>query len=199
MKTSPTTEKYSAIIDDLLAAAPLNELGPGKPVVAMRERLADVSVQNVFAPHALQDRTMAEACLSGLWLRFDFLDESHEISQSIHSATGSFWHGIMHRREPDYGNAKYWFHRVGPHPSFPAIHAAVREWAMSQAAAEIKAEPAAAFLANSADWDPFKFVDLAESASRGRSKGASLCREVQRIEWETLFDFCFSAATGKSS
>src|SRR4051812_19203395 len=122
MKATSIGREFSKGIDDLIAIAPLNELGPGKPVAAMREQLEGLSLQNAFAPHPIKDRSMAEACLSGLWLRFDYLDESHEISQSIHNATGSFWHGIMHRREPEYGNAKYWFHRVGQHPAFPAIH-----------------------------------------------------------------------------
>jgi hypothetical protein len=199
MRSGLKIERYSSEIDELLATAPLNELGPGKPVVAERKRLENLSIETALAPHPVKDRTSAEACLAGLWLRFDFLDESHEISQSIRNATGSFWHGIMHRREPDYGNAKYWFHRVGPHPAFPTIQDAVREYALNDGAAEIKAEPAAAFLASSANWDPFKLVDLVESASRGRTKCAKLCREVQRIEWEALFDFCFAAAIGKSA
>ena len=62
---------------------------------------------------------MAEGCLAGLWLLYDFLDESHTISQSLDTLEGSYWHGIMHRREPDYENAKYWFRRVPVHP----IHA----------------------------------------------------------------------------
>ena len=54
--------------------------------------------------------------LAGLWLLADDLDRSHTISQSIDTPTGSYWHAILHRREGDFGNAKYWFHRVGNHP-----------------------------------------------------------------------------------
>jgi hypothetical protein len=53
---------------------------------------------------------------AGLWLLAGELDRSHEVSQSLETAEGSFWHGIMHRREGDFGNAKYWFRKVGRHP-----------------------------------------------------------------------------------
>ncbi|HRI88038.1 MAG TPA: hypothetical protein PLJ47_16055 [Candidatus Hydrogenedentes bacterium] len=58
---------------------------------------------------------------AGLWLYVDELDMSHEISQGINGATGSFWHGIMHRREGDFGNSHYWFARVGKHPAMAKI------------------------------------------------------------------------------
>ncbi|NUM54419.1 MAG: hypothetical protein HUU46_12295 [Candidatus Hydrogenedentes bacterium] len=58
---------------------------------------------------------------AGLWLYVDELDRSHKISQGIDDATGSFWHGIMHRREGDFGNSHYWFHRVGKHPAMARI------------------------------------------------------------------------------
>ena len=54
--------------------------------------------------------------LAGLWLYVDDLDRSHTISQDIHTPTGSYWHAIMHRREGDFWNAKYWFRKVGNHP-----------------------------------------------------------------------------------
>ena len=125
-----------------LADAPLNELGPGKPLAAQRKKLEALSIDTDFAPHKVVERTMAKACLAGLWLRFDFLDESHSISQEIKTPTGSFWHGILHRREPDFDNAKYWFHRVGEHPVFAPLCAAA--WKIT--AATNPAEPAAKFL-----------------------------------------------------
>jgi hypothetical protein len=50
---------------------------------------------------------------AGLWLYVDELDRSHRVSQSIESHAGAYWHGIMHRREGDFSNAKYWFRRSG--------------------------------------------------------------------------------------
>ena len=64
---------------------------------------------------------MAACCIAGVWLLHDFLDESHTISQGIDTPSGSFWHAIMHRREGDFSNAKYWFRRVGQHPVFDAL------------------------------------------------------------------------------
>ena len=54
---------------------------------------------------------------AGLLLYIDDLDGSHERSQSIESDEGSYWHGIMHRREGDFWNSKYWFRRAGSLPS----------------------------------------------------------------------------------
>src|SRR5579871_5932029 len=57
----------------------------------------------------------ALAALSGLWLWVDALDECHKIAQDLVSPTGSFWHAIMHRREGDFSNSKYWYHRCPNH------------------------------------------------------------------------------------
>ena len=57
---------------------------------------------------------------AGLWLYVDSLDRSHTISQSIHDSTGSYWHGIMHRREGDFSNSHYWMRRAASHPLIAA-------------------------------------------------------------------------------
>lgn len=61
------------------------------------------------------------ALQSALWLYVDELDRSHSISQDIDDATGSYWHGIMHRREGDFPNAHYWFRKVGSHPAIKEL------------------------------------------------------------------------------
>jgi len=45
------------------------------------------------------------------------LAEAHEIAQNDESELGNYWHGIMHRLEGDYGNAKYWFRKAGDWPA----------------------------------------------------------------------------------
>ena len=46
--------------------------------------------------------------VAGIWLYVDDLDRSHTISQSLDTVEGSLWHAIMHRRESDFSNSKYW-------------------------------------------------------------------------------------------
>lgn len=117
----------------------------------------------------------AEAALSGLWLYFSCLEESHALSQEIGSAEGSFWHGILHRQEPDPGNAGYWFRRVGAHPVFPLL----------QAAADGLGYP------GGSRWDPLAFIDYCEQARRRPGSAEErIALEVQRAEWQLLFDYC---------
>lgn len=81
--------------------------------------------------HAAQ-RVARVALEAGARLLADDLDGSHRCSQSIEGEgehrTGDYWHAIMHRREPDYGNSRYWFRRVGLHPAFAAVVAELLHW-----------------------------------------------------------------------
>lgn len=128
-----------------------------------------------------------EASLSGLYLYFSCLDESHAISQSIDSVEGSFWHGIMHRQEPDANNARYWFRRVPSHPIFTQLAAG---------AADIEARFPKAGVSFEGRWDPIRFVEIADRARREPdSPLARMALELQRLEWQLLFDYCASAGS----
>jgi hypothetical protein len=45
-------------------------------------------------------------------------------------------------------------------------------------------------------WDPFAFVDECQAAVRGKSNAFERCLDLQQLEWELLFDYCFQAAIG---
>ncbi len=50
-------------------------------------------------------------------------DAAHEIVQAIDSPVGSYLHGILHRAEGDYSNARYWFIRSNGLPKQLGIDA----------------------------------------------------------------------------
>jgi hypothetical protein len=184
------TSSLPPALAELVPADRLNELGPGQPDEAAYKLLKDLTRAKAFTPHPVKDPAMAQACLAGLWLLHDYVDEAHRISQDLPSAEGSYWHGLVHRREPDYGNSKYWFRRVGNHAIFPALQKEAQALARDGASRE------AAFLAEQSQWDPYAFIDLCESASGPSSQDALLCRQIQRREWELLFEWCYAKATG---
>jgi hypothetical protein len=70
-------------------------------------------VEEILRHPALADRP---ELATGLWLYVDNLERSHTISQSIETPTGSYWHGIMHRREGDFSNSHHWMRRAASHP-----------------------------------------------------------------------------------
>lgn len=120
--------------------------------------------------------------LAGLYLYFSCRDEAHEVAQSDSSTEGSYWHAIVHRQEPDPGNSAYWFHRVRQHAVFPAL--------LEQARIIGTAHPEAS-LKLSAVWDPITFIEICEQA-RSKPDSALECAalEIQRAEWQLLFDYC---------
>jgi hypothetical protein len=150
----------------------------GSPNVAVRSQLQQLTRE---FPAKAKDRDFALACMASLWLYHDFLDESHSISQDLDTAEGSYWHALMHRREGDFSNAKYWFRRVGEHAVFPALADAAREFGL-----KLRSER----------WNPFDFVDLCEKHTGTGTPDEMLLRRVQQKEWELLFDWCYQRAFG---
>lgn len=141
-----------------------------------------------WSPDLQQDITRLDAgkdpaslaVKSALHLWNDDLHECHEIAQTLSDEFGAYLHGIMHRREPDYGNAKYWFRRVGEPPLFPQLRAAALELLDGASGVEsirkdIQARPA---------WDPFRVVDWCESSADERE--VSFLRAIQAIEIQGL-------------
>lgn len=110
---------------------------------------------------------------AGLFFYFSCWSDAHELSQNIDTAEGSYWHALVHRQEPDAFNAGYWFRRVGDHAIFPAL----RRYATGRG------------INFGLTWDPIAFIDYCGKARAG-SEDESKARDVQRAEWQLLFDHC---------
>ncbi|MGC1273023.1 MAG: hypothetical protein WBC44_04905 [Planctomycetaceae bacterium] len=180
------------------AARPTNppKLVPSRP--PKRDRwLADViqeiSLSHLTGPTASPAEVVA--IRAGLLLWHDFLDESHSFSQSIEGEgthnTGDYWHSLMHRRELDYENSKYWFRRVGVHPVFESL-AARGERLIGEAGSS--SEKLFRKIAPGGRWDPFAFVDVcAASAESDDTETAMFLRQIQADEmllllWQSCQD-----------
>jgi hypothetical protein len=166
---------YGPAFEELLRRAPVNPLDAGQADGSMRVRLEALTEES-FRPHTIRDHNMASGCRAGLWLRFNYLDQAHKISQDIDTPEGSYWHGLVHRREGDFDNAKYWFRQAGKHPVFQPLNQSAKG------------------VLNQDQWDPFAFIDVCAAAVRGQKQYEAACLEAQRIEWELLFDYCWRRA-----
>lgn len=153
----------SAIVEAIEAAAMPN-LDDGPQVPPLFDLLSD----GLKDQWASLGRSQQSLCVSGLWLLAGELDRSHSISQDIGSAEGSFWHGIMHRREGDFGNSKYWFRRVGNHPVFDQL----------------------AEISDGVYLDPYDFVDECSRTTRSDDESSQRCQRAQWLEWQALMAHC---------
>jgi hypothetical protein len=127
------------------------------------------------------------ALSAGLLQVHDFWDESHTAAQEADDlgelGSSPYWHGVAHRREPDAGNAAYWFRRVGRHVIFndiaedaaPLIEKAGKpSWAVP--------------LVIDGRWDPLAFVQACASIQSG-TPDEVLARRLQRVEMLALLNY----------
>ncbi|MBL8830309.1 MAG: hypothetical protein JNM18_25250 [Planctomycetaceae bacterium] len=194
MNCSPSPPHYGPELTTLLEQAELAPLDAGRPVTGVSDQLRRLLRTGRFAGLKIVDEAAARACMAGLWLRFNELDESHRISQELHSSTGSYWHAIMHRREGDFGNSKFWFRQTGQHPVLDHLTEAVRELPAEYGTSGETLPEACRALKSRPTWDPFRFVDACEAVVRGKLNAERWCRDVQQCEWQLLFDDCFTRA-----
>jgi hypothetical protein len=171
----------------LLATSEPPELGPGPRAGRLPEAQLERDLKGLT--DSLKSPERKKQLIRALILLWhDHLDTAHTIAQDVDNPDGAFVHGIMHRREPDYSNAKYWFRRVGAHPIFPRL--AERVSALLKPGTQPSQQLSTMLLASGA-WDPFGFVDACQLASKpsATTEQVSLLREIQRIETELLLEY----------
>lgn len=169
-------KSYPPFVNELLAEEELllrlRPTEPGHPDALRSIREADEKTLTGGA--VMADGTCARLVRAGLLYAYDAIDECHRIVQEIKSDEGSYWHGMVHRREGDFENARYWFRRTGRLAAFPEMHA--------------RTAGVSALMARQADWDPYALVGQCEQARFGGDVDQKELVALQRIEFDVMFD-----------
>jgi len=165
-----SSSQAAHLFEEIRAARPLPGLTFGTPLAgSIAKRVQETADADLLGAAAV-DADLAAAVRAGLLLWADHSEGSHAISQQLETAEGSYWHGILHRREPDFANAGYWFRRVGRHEVLRDLPGELR--------------------------DPFRFIELCEAVVRGRDAGMTRAEleRLQRLEMEHLLEHCAARA-----
>jgi hypothetical protein len=105
----------------------------------------------------------------------DDLSESHTLVQNISTPFAAAWHAVIHRREGDFWNSKYWWRR-----------ASGIDWSdlPAQLGPLFRQHSALAGLCNSS-YSPAAFTDAVEQHHNSATLAAALVA-AQRLEWQSL-------------
>ena len=151
---------------------------------AIRTHLAAIAPADLLRG-PLVNPAMAQCVLCGLWLWHDFLDEAHTLAQADTTVTGSLWHAIMHRRQGDFANSKYWYAKCQRHFILGPLAQHV-----SVMTNTLPADTRLLRLTLSG-WDAVAFVDLVQDVAAAPADPLhALAVEIQQLEWRLLLEHC---------
>lgn len=163
--------------------SPLAPKSPLPGTKSQRRWIAELTSAQLLGD--VRSSTDAVAFLAGLSQLHDDLDASHQASQSIEGRgkhrAGDYWHAIMHRREPDYANSKYWFRHVGEHPIFPTLGQYCAQLASQSSDPQIT-DWSNRLQQGRHGWHALTFVDLCQTAATGPDPLRSFAERLQRRE-----------------
>lgn len=169
----------------------LPSLAPDRPWhPGLDEEIAGLAETELAGPHA-DGLASARAWKAALHLWNDSLERAHELVQELDTPTGSALHGIMHRREGDFSNAKYWFRRAGDHPACHGLQARVTEWLSGLSGQSGsggiplgQAGDAIRTIARQGIWNPYLFTDAVEIATSriGEEEAVAILEGIQHLE-----------------
>lgn len=163
---------------------PLYPHTPWRPELS--RRIGESSDEALFGD-STQGSSMAEAIRCGLLVWNDDLEAAHKIAQAVETPTGSFWHAIIHRREGDGSNARYWWQLTGEHPAFARIYEHVSSETEDELGGD--AHDFLAQLQQAGHWQPDEFVTACERIHTSSADDTGL-RRIQIIEIESLLKWC---------
>ena len=82
---------------------------------------------------------------AGLFYFHNALDDATSRRKRYEGDLAAYWHGMVHRREGDFDNARYWMRRAGEQPGFQEMQSRA-------------SDGGAPHMARQSNWDPFLFI-----------------------------------------
>ncbi len=106
------------------------------------------------------------------------------------AATSAYLHAIIHRREGDFSNSRYWYRRCANHPILPTLGRQVEEIARSEPADK------KIFRITADGFNPIVFVEFVENLIPTDTSRHRFATIAQRLELQAMLAFCARAARG---
>lgn len=158
------------------------QLGPGPRPGVLERREIESRLDRFVADHELPADAALRLRATAL-LYHDQHDPAHDLVQDLSDGDGALIHAMLHRREPDYWNAKYWFRRVEGHPVYLSLGRRISATPDAPESPSLVRE-----LTLPGSFDPFAFVDLCEREQRSPDDAPAVrwLRGVQQAEFEEL-------------
>ena len=184
-------DHLSSLAREIIRATLYEKLTVSGGAPAKAHQMLDGVAPDQLVTAPVKSKDQADAMLAGLWLWHDALDECHRIVQDIASPTGSFWHAIMHRREGDFSNSKYWYRRCANHHVMRMMGSVASSLAGEHVSDRLIAGAVAS------GWDAAGFVDLVSAIhNKPADPRHEIAIRLQQAEWQALFEYCAYEATG---
>jgi hypothetical protein len=159
---------YSPFITDFLRKVQLPRLSareplPDKQLIQKIAAAQEDEIAQTIAPHASCTRSL-------LFLAAGGLDQAHRIVQEISTTDAAYIHGVIHRIDDDFNNARYWFRSAGIYPAGSEMYR--------------RAAASSPTVARHPIWDPALVTDMVETSRKGGV--TEELRAILTIEFEEL-------------
>jgi hypothetical protein len=175
-------QRYSDFVDRVFLAEGLfRKLIPSD--VTDREvwrRVRDADDAAIVNGAAIENPKAFPLIRGALLYAMDDLPGCHRYFQDEPGDLASYWHGMMHRREGDFDNARYWFRRAGSLPFFDKLQS--------------EASAFSADVAKQLSWDPYLFTGMCEQNRFGAEDESDELPRLQATEFEVAFDYTWRQA-----
>lgn len=133
----------------------------------------------------------ARAWKASLHLWNDNLSAAHDIVEHMNTPTGAALHGIVHRREGDFDNARYWFRMAGDHPAFHGLQSRAVSFLQGQRTVPGPLKDVFVQIAAQGSWNPYLFIGAIaiQNNQIGEPSSQDVLEQLQQLELESFMRF----------